>query len=77
MTTFTTEDRITAGVFPEDEQFRILSRMVNDQYEQVKGILGNVKEKPLEPAQIMEISKQYQDRYEFARAIEKAHHIGE
>jgi hypothetical protein len=78
MTTFTSDDRITAaGVFPQEEQFKILSRMVNDQYNQVRNILDHVKGKPLDYSEIMEISKQYADRYEFARAIEKAHHIGE
>ena len=77
MTTFTTDDRIKAGIFSEDEQMRILTTMVSDQYNQVRNILDHVKEKPLESSEIMEISKQYADRYEFARAIEKAHHIGE
>jgi len=77
MTTFTTDDRIKAGVFPEDEQLRILTSMVSDQYKQVRNIIGQVQEKPLDPFEIMEISKQHADRYEFARAIEKAHHIGE
>ena len=77
MTTFTTDDRIKAGIFTEDQQMRILTSMVTDQYNQVRNILDHVKEKPLESSEIMEISKQYADRYEFARAIEKAHHIGE
>ena len=77
MTTFTTDDRIKAGIFSEDDQMRILTTMVSDQYNQVRNILDHVKEKPLESSEIMEISKQYADRYEFARAIEKAHHIGE
>jgi hypothetical protein len=77
MTTFTTDDRIKAGIFTEDQQMRILTSMVTDQYNQVRNILDHVKQKPLDSFQIMEISKQYADRYEFARAIEKAHHIGE
>jgi myo-inositol catabolism protein IolC len=78
MTTFTTEDRLTAaGVFHPDDQLQILSKIVNEQYNQVKDVLNKTKEKPLDLIQIIEISKQYQDRYEFARAIEKAHHIGE
>ncbi len=78
MTTFTTDDRMSAaGVFTEEHQLNILSRMVNYQYEQVKGMLDRTKEKPLSAAQIMEISQQNLDRYQFARAIEKAHHIGE
>ena len=77
MTTFTTDDRIKAGIFTEDQQMRILTSMVTDQYNQVRNILDNVKQKPLDTSEIMEISKQYADRYEFARAIEKAHHIGE
>lgn len=77
MTTFTTDDRIKAGIFTEDQQMRILTSMVTDQYNQVRNILDHVKQKPLDTSEIMEISKQYADRYEFARAIEKAHHIGE
>jgi uncharacterized protein YifE (UPF0438 family) len=77
MTTFTTEDRlIAAGIFSQEDQFKILSSMVSDQYSQVRNILDHVKEKPLTKDEIMAISKQYTDRYEFARAIEKAHHIG-
>lgn len=77
MTTFTSDDRIAAaGVFPQEEQFKLLSKMVNDQYSQVRNILDHVREKPLTQDEIMEISKQYLDRYEFARAIEKAHRIG-
>jgi len=77
MTTFTTDDRIEAGIFTEDQQMRILTSMVTDQYNQVRNILDHVKQKPLDTSEIMKISKQYADRYEFARAIEKAHHIGE
>jgi|GEM_PF-3743907 len=80
MTTFTTEDRMAAaGVFPPEEQFAILSKLVNEQYNQVKSVLHKAKEKPLTDGEIINIiaNNVTADLIEFARLIEKAHHIGE
>ena len=84
MTTFTTEDRMAAaGVFPPEEQFAILSKLVNEQYNQVLGVLHKAKEKPLDELELLKIAGSLFDIsenrkvIEFARAIEKAHHIGE
>jgi len=86
MTTFTTEDRMAAaGVFPPEEQFAILSKLVNEQYNQVKSVLHKAKEKPLTDDEIKKIYldmfgfmlEPSDNRLKFARAIEKAHHIGE
>jgi len=80
MTTFTTDDRLAAaGVFQPDDQLQILSKLVNEQYNQVKNVLNKTKEKPLTDGQIINIvaNNDTSDLIEFARLIEKAHNIGE
>jgi signal transduction histidine kinase len=54
MSTFTTEDRIAAE--QQEEQIRILGLMMNEQYNEVKAIISNVKQKPLDEAALVELA---------------------
>ena len=56
MTTFTTEDRILAAGEPNSEEIRVLSMLMNAQYNEVKAIISHVKQKPLTDEQITEMA---------------------
>ena len=57
MTTFTTEDRILAAAAePNSDEVRVLSMLMNEQYNEVKAIISHVKQKPLTDEQITEMA---------------------
>jgi hypothetical protein len=58
ITTFTTEDRILASGKPNNEEIRVLSMLMNEQYNEVKAIISHVKQKPLSDEKIAEMATQ-------------------